>query len=671
LKNSPKPSRLRQAFGSNREALDQTRRLMVRALRNRHTWIAAAITALLVIVYYDEFFQNVWIIGQIGSFLSFSLTRATLWRILFLVPVIYAAVTLGIGGGLSMLLLVTIVMLPRIFSISSAQVEALFETIAVLIVGILVLLLLWILHVDRQRLAHLERTQNQLNLQVKRLGMLHVISGIVSQSLQLNRLMSETVDKLCQLMSIDATWIHLWEPSRGELTLAGAHGLSPMNDAERRGLANSLMPIITRAAREPTVIKSVLADPVFKTTVLLREGLQTAVLVPLLSRGEPVGCLSVGSRTEREFAPDELDLLRAIGDQISVAVENARSYEREHRAAEALRESERSYRELFENASDAIWVHDLNGTIIAANPAMEKLTGFTRGELVGGNISIFLSDEGREQVEREAHQKLLRGQYAPPYEQTLLRRDRTEVTVRIGTSLLLKDRRPWAFQHVGHDVTEEKRVQENLRYYVQQVSQAQEAERKRIARELHDETAQALVAVARNLDDLANGNSKVTANDIKEQVRNILKEVRNFSQQLRPSVLDDLGLVPALKWLATDLTNNWNIAAEVQVQGQPRQLSKEAELVFFRIAQESMTNARRHAKASKVQVKLEFRDKSVRMTVSDNGTGFEIPQRVSDFARIGKLGLAGMQERARLIGGTFSIQSTPGLGTSVILESPT
>jgi len=188
---------------------------------------------------------------------------------------------------------------------------------------------------------------------------------------------------------------------------------------------------------------------------------------------------------------------------------------------------------------------------------------------------------------------------------------------------------------------------------------------------LHDETAQALVAVARNLDDLANGNSKVTANDIKEQVRNILKEVRNFSQQLRPSVLDDLGLVPALKWLATDLTNNWNIAAEVQVQGQPRQLSKEAELVFFRIAQESMTNARGHAKASKVQVKLEFRDKSVRMTVSDNGTGFEIPQRVSDFARIGKLGLAGMQERARLIGGTFSIQSTPGLGTSVILESPT
>ncbi|MEW6142409.1 MAG: PAS domain S-box protein [Chloroflexota bacterium] len=670
MKSSPKPRQFWQALASDKETVEQTPRLMMRVLRNRHVWIAAVITALLVSVYYHEVFQDVWGVGQIGSFLSFGLTRATIWRILFLVPVIYVAVTLGIGGGLSMLILVTAVMFPRIFSISSAQVEALFETIAVLVVGALVLLLLWILQVDRQRLAHLERTQNQLNLQVKRLSMLHVISGIVSQSLQLNQVMSEAVDKLCQLMAIDATWIHLWEPTKGELKLASANGLSPMNDADRDRLAGSLLPIVTRAVREPTVIPSVLADPSFKGTILLREGLQTVVFVPLLSRGEPVGCLSVGSRTEREFAADELDLLQAIGDQISVAIENARSYEREHRAAEALRESERSYRELFENASDAIWVHDLSGVIVAANPAMEKLTGFTRGELVGGNVSMFLTNEGLEQVEREAHQKVLRGQYAPPYEQTLVRRDRTEVAVRIGTNLLLKNRHPWAFQHIGHDVTEEKRIQDNLRYYVQQVSQAQEAERKRIARELHDETAQALVVVARNLDDLANGNSKVTANDIREQVRNILKEVRNFSQQLRPSVLDDLGLVPALKWLATDLTNNWNIATEVQVAGQPRQLSKEAELVFFRIAQESMTNARRHAKASKVQVKLEFSDKSVKMTVSDNGAGFEIPQRVSDFARIGKLGLAGMQERAKLIGGTSSIQSTPGLGTSVILEAP-
>jgi signal transduction histidine kinase len=281
---------------------------------------------------------------------------------------------------------------------------------------------------------------------------------------------------------------------------------------------------------------------------------------------------------------------------------------------------------------------------------------------------MFLSPAGLEQVEKEAHQKVLRGQYNLAYEQTIIRRDGSEVIVRIGTALLLKDRKPWAFQHVGSDVTEQKRIQDNLKFYVQQASQAQEAERKRIARELHDETAQALVAVARNLDDLANGNLKFTANDIREQVRAILKEVRNFSQQLRPSVLDDLGLVPALKWLATDLTNNWQMAADVQITGEPRPFSKETELVFFRTAQEALTNARRHAKAGKVTIKLEFRDKSARMSVTDDGQGFQPPPRVGDYARLGKLGLAGMQERARLIGASLSVQSTLGLGTTVALE---
>ena len=108
-------------------------------------------------------------------------------------------------------------------------------------------------------------------------------------------------------------------------------------------------------------------------------------------------------------------------------------------------------------------------------------------------------------------------------------------------------------------------VQENLRFYVHQLSQAQEAERKCIARELHDETAQALVVVSRNLDDMASGNSRLSLEDIRAEVKTVLQGVRRFSQELRPSTLDDLGLLAAVNWLASDLKENYGIVADVEV----------------------------------------------------------------------------------------------------------
>ena len=222
----------------------------------------------------------------------------------------------------------------------------------------------------------------------------------------------------------------------------------------------------------------------------------------------------------------------------------------------------------------------------------------------------------------------------------------------------------------AENISKERTIQENLRSYVQKVTQVQEAERKRIARELHDETAQALVVVERHLDDLSSEDSRLSAQDIRQEVQKILEGVRGFSQELRPSVLDDLGLVSALKWLASGLQKDYGIAAEAVVSGDQRQLSQEAELMLFRITQEALTNVRKHSEATEVLVKLEFSEKSVRVVIQDNGKGFEMPSRTAEFTRIGKLGLAGMVERGQLLGGVLTVNSAPGKGTRLNIEVP-
>jgi signal transduction histidine kinase len=125
-----------------------------------------------------------------------------------------------------------------------------------------------------------------------------------------------------------------------------------------------------------------------------------------------------------------------------------------------------------------------------------------------------------------------------------------------------------------------------------------------------------------------------------------------------------------VKWLVSELTDNHGIAADIEVVGEERQLPPEAELMLFRIIQEALSNVRRHSHASRVVVRVEFADRSTKVTVSDNGMGFEMPTRIGDLARSGRLGLAGMQERAQLLGGTLSIDSKPGKGTLVVVEAP-
>jgi signal transduction histidine kinase len=217
---------------------------------------------------------------------------------------------------------------------------------------------------------------------------------------------------------------------------------------------------------------------------------------------------------------------------------------------------------------------------------------------------------------------------------------------------------------------------ENMRFYARQITQAQENERRRIARELHDDTIQSLVGLSRQLEALATSsylNSEEAAEQIGALQRatgEVIKRVRRFSQDLRPSILDDLGLLPTLEELTADMNRQNGLQAEFRVKGEERRLSSEVELTLFRIAQEALNNVRKHAEATRVVTTVELSDSVVTMKVEDNGKGFEPPTLIDHPTTSGKLGLIGMHERARLLGGSLSVKSAPGAGTRVVVNVP-
>jgi PAS domain S-box-containing protein len=381
-------------------------------------------------------------------------------------------------------------------------------------------------------------------------------------------------------------------------------------------------------------------------------------------------------RRYRQFRPDEVELLSAIGNQIGVAVENARLYEQEHKVAEQLRASEERYRKLFQNAHDAIWVHDMDGDIVSANAAAARLTGYEVEELCRMNVKSFLSGESLN-LAKEIRAKLLQGELVgQPYEQKLITKEGAEAILKLTTNVVWVDGKPVGFQHIARDVTQEKRMQESLRFYLGQITMAQEEERKRIARELHDETIQSLVVLARQLDDIASSSKglseykRILLEMLREQVNSVMADVRRLSQDLRPSALDRLGLVPALEWLASDIQKRSAINIKVETHGISRRFSPEVELVLFRIAQEALRNVWRHSQATGAEVTVEFGERKIRITVNDNGKGFDLPDATGDLVKQGRLGLAGMQERIQLVGGSLRIESKPGKGTTVVIEAP-
>lgn len=207
--------------------------------------------------------------------------------------------------------------------------------------------------------------------------------------------------------------------------------------------------------------------------------------------------------------------------------------------------------------------------------------------------------------------------------------------------------------------------QRALERYLYATTQAQEEERARLARELHDETVQGLIALDHRLQKAQRtllrepSMLKDEVAELRQMVRQAMEEVRRFSLALRPVYLEDLGLCPALELLARDL------GVDYRMTGEQRRLEPAFELALYRIAQESINNARRHARAHQITLELAFTSDQVSLSIADDGVGFALPRPLSSLSRNGHFGLMGIQERTELIGAQLEIDSAEGRGTTI------
>ena len=666
-----------------------SRRQPFEVLKEPHFWVIVAIMTCGTIFYYAD---HIPLIDSVESSLRLDFARRSVHRILSILPVAYAAFVFGLPGGLLASSVIAALLLPRVFLISSEAEEGLIEVAAFLFIGAFVS---WLIDVQnkekarhKQTIASLEWAQGELQSHIqaieneeRRLSAINAVLGVVTESLELQDILGLAMNKVSDVMGVEICLLFLLQEEAGELTLEAHHGIPDESAA-------AIKPIKVgegfngRVAQtgEPLAIRDVSGELAPYSGVGGLGEMQAQLIVPLKSKGRVMGTLCAATRSLREFSVDEIEVLNAIGNAIGVAIENARLYQKERETAEQLRQSEESYRGLFENATEANFVHDLDGKIIAANSACEKLTGYSRAEMTRMDIGRFLLGQGRDTVKEIVRRQLNGEAIEGPFELGLTKRDGTRAIVELMPSLIIRGEQPIGVQAIVRDVTEQRRMQENLRFYLSQVLKAQEGERLRIARELHDDTAQALTGLSRRLDMLvdtmsSSGNQlpkeiPERLEELREQSDKILEGVRRFSRDLRPPVLDDLGLLPALKWLATALEEQHSIAANIRVLGEQRRLPDEAELALFRIAQEALNNVRKHSGASAVEVTVDFRAGGITMMIADDGDGFELPRSTSDLAASGKLGIIGMQERVRLLEGTLAVHSEPGAGTRVAVTVP-
>ncbi len=219
-------------------------------------------------------------------------------------------------------------------------------------------------------------------------------------------------------------------------------------------------------------------------------------------------------------------------------------------------------------------------------------------------------------------------------------------------------------------------AQQSLRRYIGRVTLIQEEERRRLARDLHDETIQDLIALDQKVQLLARnvraGASRKSDSleTIHREAREAIQRVRRLSLALRPGYLEDLGLLPALEALASDVSSKAGIPVRLRVEGTSRELSAEVDLAVYRIVQESLANVIRHAEARHAWVDMRFARDELRLVVRDDGIGFVPPGEAGDLTQAGHFGLVGMRERAQFVGGGLEVSSARGKGTRLTLRLP-
>jgi PAS domain S-box-containing protein len=378
------------------------------------------------------------------------------------------------------------------------------------------------------------------------------------------------------------------------------------------------------------------------------------------SAGKVTGCVGLHSHA-RPVTWSDADIvhLKMVGDAIASLLERQRT-------EQALRESEQRYRAVVEFSPEAIAVA-VDERLVYVNPACAKLLGAAEGQagLLGRSVYDFAWPEGVEQIKARRREVLERGIVVPPIEGPLRRLDGSSVMAEGYSAPFVYSGGP-AILTLIRDITARKQAEKSLRELSHRLHRAQDAERRRIARELHDSTAQQLAAAMMNLGLLEDGISRPTKKVVKllqeslELIERCSQEVRTLSHLLHPPLLDQMGLETALRSYVEGFAQRSGIKVDLTMDPGQERFPDEIELTLFRAVQEGLGNIHRHSGSPTARIRLARTANDLILEIGDQGSGLpaETLRAIQTGSPSRGVGLAAMHERLREAGGRLEIDST-------------
>jgi PAS domain S-box-containing protein len=407
----------------------------------------------------------------------------------------------------------------------------------------------------------------------------------------------------------------------------------------------------------------------------MQRGYRSSMALPISKFGEPYGVFSLYSDEYHFFDEEEVRMLDEVVRDISFTLEIFEKEELRKKAEKGIRIEKQFSDSIINLLPGVFYMYDEQLQFLRWNNRFEEVSGYSRDEFAEMTVLDFFHGNQRELIQKKTETVFITGRCE--VEAELTTRDGEKIPFYFsGTKITYRDK-PCVLG-IGFNIARLKdaenqlrQSEEDLRDLASSLQNVREEERAAIAREIHDELGQQLTAIKLDVSWL---DRKITEDTvIKERINGVLMmltemihTIRRISTQLRPSILDDLGLIEALKWLVRDFQKRSGIGVEFDCPEESLKLEPALTTGLFRIFQETLTNIARHAEATAVSARLYVEDDRLILTIMDNGKGFD----PAAAKKKKTLGLLGMKERALMMKGAYEIDSQPGKGTSLRFSVP-
>jgi PAS domain S-box-containing protein len=352
------------------------------------------------------------------------------------------------------------------------------------------------------------------------------------------------------------------------------------------------------------------------------------------------------------------------------------------RAERALRQSEKRYRLLVETMNDGLGVQDENGVWIYMNDKLCEMLGYLREEMIGRPVTDFLNEMGQTVYKEQVAKR--KGGGLESYELSWLRKDGKMIITWVSPKAIYDEHGQFKGSFaIVTDITEHNQVEEalresekQLRFLSSQLLTAQETERKRISRELHDELGQSLTVLKLRLNFIEKNLLK-NQTELRQEceigahnINRIIENIRRLSRDLSPTILEDFGLSAALRWLINNFAKNYNMKVQLNMMDIDSLLPQVSHVAVYRTVQEALTNIGKHARAKNVSFTINEEGKNLLFSIEDDGIGFNTGITVPNNPDEKGLGLTTMRGRAEMAGGELKVWTEAGRGTRIMMSFP-